>query len=97
MVIVIHSLYPAITGFDRVATSVTLGGEQFIPIYFDFKFSFKLLIQFLKRKTNQLRSKEGHPQDKSDYCRKVIRSKYKRSTRDGIAYQWHSNNPVLHL
>ena len=50
VVIVIHSLYPAITGFDRVATSVTLGGEQFIPIYFDLKFSFKFLIQFFQNK-----------------------------------------------
>jgi hypothetical protein len=48
-----------------------------------------------ENETNRLRSKGGHPQDKSDYCRKVIRSKYTRSTLDGIAYQWHSNNPIL--
>jgi len=34
VVIVVHCLHPAITGFDRVSTSVTLGGKQLIPISF---------------------------------------------------------------
>jgi len=34
MIIVVKSLYPTVTGFDRKTTGDTFGCEQFIPIFF---------------------------------------------------------------
>jgi hypothetical protein len=54
VVIVVHSLHPAITGFDRVSTSVTLGGKQLIPIFIK-KIKCKLIkLMILKLKMNRI-------------------------------------------
>jgi len=34
MIIVVKSLYPTVSSFDRKATGDTFGCEQFIPIFF---------------------------------------------------------------
>jgi len=34
VVVIVEGFDPSITGFDRKTTSDTLGGEQFVPVFF---------------------------------------------------------------